>query len=214
MFYTPLAVDDYNRANNADIGSVWDVNPGGPSAMSIVSNHIEPSVLGLDCVESYNGVTFPDNQYVQAKLTVTGGTVSDQGIGVGLRMSNAAYTMYFGDVCRVAANNLVIGRVNAGAFTVLKSMTRAWVDGDTMRLAIIGLHLVMFINGVEIMGFTDSGGSVINSGRAGVFYSSTVTAATLDDWEAGRVEVLKRRVLKPRPFAPAAYLKSWKRSGF
>ena len=180
---TTLATDNFNRADNADLGTAWDPMTGEGS-WSIVSNHAEPTSLLSDSSESNNSVTWPDDQYSQAKITTSGGSSGGgEGTGVAVRMSAVARTYYRAVVNAAATNNIEVGKVVAGTFTSLGFRSATWVSGDVLKMQIVGTTIKIFQNGTQLgADITDSS---IASGRAGISYSSQAVTGSLEDWEGG-----------------------------
>ena len=186
MGLTALASDDFNRADNVDLGTSWDVTPGGDSRFGIGGNAAVPSNFSVDCSESNNSIAWPSNQYAQAKVTVTGTDGVSSGIGIALRMSTSAMTYYRFVVDKAASNNVAIDKFIAGTFTTLARFTSAWTDGDVLQARAIGDRLEVYRNGTLLGSVGDNS---ILTGRAGIAYSSNETSASLDDWEGGLVEI-------------------------
>lgn len=179
-----LASDNFNRANNGDLGTAWDVMTS-EMALTVSSNTAVPNVMGNDCTETNNSVTWPDNQYSQAVVTVTGGTSGGgEGAGVCVRGSASARTYYRIIANAAATNNVEIAKFSGG-YTQLAVITSSWSGANTMKAEISGsapATITVYKNGSSIGSTTDSS---IASGRAGATYSATVTTAVLDDWEGG-----------------------------
>ena len=180
---TPLASDTFDRANNADLGTSWDVVTG-ESSFQITSNTAEPSLFNSDCSESNNSVSWPNDQYSQAKVTVVG-TTADAGDGVLVRADTGARTFHRAVVNKAGSDNIEIAKFVAGTYTKLANRTQAWTDTDVLRLEAIGTTLKVYRNGTQ-MG-ADISDSAISSGRPGVNQSGPVTSGFLDDWEGGSI---------------------------
>ena len=61
-----LVLDDFNRADNADLGASWTAITG-EGVFEIVSNAIAPTSLSSDSGEKITaGLRWPDDQYAQA----------------------------------------------------------------------------------------------------------------------------------------------------
>jgi hypothetical protein len=178
-----LATDNFNRAD-ADVGANWASPANG---WLIVSNVAVPETLGSDCIAAYDaGITWPADQYSQAKVTVTGTAGSP---GVVVRTTAATDTLYWAVVNHGASNNVEVGRKVSGAYTFIASRTTTWVDGDVLRLEVSGTGaariLKVFKNGTQLgANIADASGG-IDSGKPGIGYSSSATAASVDDWEGG-----------------------------
>lgn len=179
-----LASDDFNRADNADVGANWDQITGETQAMKIVSNTVQPTNASNDSGERYNAVTVPDDQWGQAAMTpVAGGETTDEGIGIALRVAAGANTYYTAVVHKAATNNVGVYKKVAGVYTHLATFTTAWADGDVLLFTAVGSQLRVYQNGVQIgVRVIDTS---ITSGAVGIKYSSSITGASLDNWSAG-----------------------------
>jgi hypothetical protein len=179
-----LATDAFTRANNADLGTAWDVSTG-QGAFAISGNTAISNFVG-DAGESYNAITWPDDQYVQAAVTVTGGTTPGGGAGLGVqaRAATGAWTAYRLVVSTAVTNNIELAKFVAAGYTLLGQRTQAWTAGDTLRLEAQGTTLRVLRNGVQLGAtFTDSG---IASGRGGIVLSfGDSVAGSLDNFEGG-----------------------------
>jgi len=179
-----LATDNFNRANANPIGSPW-TTASGESAMQIVSNACTPSSTAADCGAYHSTITWPNDQYSKAKLSVSGTAGSQAGAVLKVRQASGARTCYQLEVDHAATLNVCISKVVAGAFTSLTGfpVTQAWTDGDTWEIRAVGTTLKVFRNGVQV-GPTATD-NAIASGSAGIGYSSVETSCTIDDWEGG-----------------------------
>lgn len=186
MTMTAIVADDFNRANNEDIGAVWfSRNVADDVKFQLTSNAIDPDDLSRDCREMYDAIAWPNDQYFQAKLTATGTVGGGQGIGFSLRGSNSAKTYYRLATDHAASDNVEVSKFVAGAYTPLGTRTQAWSNGDTFKLEVENTTLRAYYNGTQ-MG-ADFSDAAISSGFPGPCYSSTITAASMDDMEAGGV---------------------------
>ena len=179
-----IATDDFNRANETPMAGNWTQIEA--HEWNLTSNVATPAFVSLDTASYWNATTFPNDQYSQAKITVTGTGGGGAGLGLGVRMSgtvgNATYYRLVID--HASSNNIELSRIVGGAFTQLWLRTQAFTNGDTLRLEVSGSTLTAKLNGTAI-GTTYTDASPIASGRAGIAFSSSETAATLDDWEGG-----------------------------
>lgn len=182
-----LATDDFNRANNADLGANWTVNTG-ESAWKIVSNSAEPTTPSGagDHSERYTGITWPNNQYVQAKVVAANGgsDSNDEGVGISLRCASGARTYYRVIICDGSStNNVGISKQIAGSYTNLGFRSQTFAANGVLYAEIVGTTLQVKWNGTNLgASFTDSS---IASGSPGVSLSSNLFTAILDDWEGG-----------------------------
>jgi hypothetical protein len=186
---TALALDDFNRADAANLGANWTVVTS-ESATAIVSNKAsahDPQTA--DCSDYYNAVTWPNDQYSQAQVTATAGFTNEDGPAMMVRASAAAKTYYRVVLCHNGSNNLAIAKKVAGTYTLLGSRTTAFTDGDTLYFEAQGTNLLAKLNG-SALGVA-IGDSSIASGNAGLSYSfesstgGATTGCTYDNWEGG-----------------------------
>jgi hypothetical protein len=174
-----LATDNFNRADSTDLGTTWDVVPG-TSNCQIVSNAVRASATNVDCDESYNGVTWPDDQYSQVTLAAVN---SGGSAGPGVRASTTASTFY---TVEATTNSIALWKAVNGSWTQIGSFSGTVSAGDIIRLEAQGTTLRVRQNGTQRISVTDSS---ISSGRAEIhiFLSSgtPLNAVILDDWEGG-----------------------------
>ena len=179
---TVLATDDFNRANANPIGTGWTTQTSN-QAMQIVSNQATPNAVGSDAGAWKTG-TFPNDQWVQARLFCVGTGTGGNGICLTLRNASGADTCY-----RLAANhqattqNLQLGKFVAHSFTSIWQRLQSWTDGDLFRLEARGTTLRVFINGVQVG--ADATDSSVTAGNPGIGYSSVCTSGAVDNWSAG-----------------------------
>jgi hypothetical protein len=195
-----LAFDTFNRANENPLsgGGVWSTVTSLGN-MQVISN-VCSSQFDTDCGSRYSGIAWPDDQYSKAKLVADGTLGGGRGACLLVRVAAAAQTFYRLAVDHAASSNVELARFNAGAHTELATFTQAWSDGATWELRIIGAKLTVLLNGAVVQALTD--GSPLASGSPGVGYSSTITSASLDDWEGGVPEVarIRQRVRLPEQY--------------
>lgn len=177
-----LASDNFNRANANPIGSPW-TTASGEAAMQIVSNSAT-FVTNTDSGCYHSTIVWPNDQYSQAKLTISGTLGTQQGAVLKVRQAPAARTSYQLEVDHAATNNVFLDRIVAGVFTTLTGfpLTVAWTDGDTWELRALGTTISVYRNGVLVGSATDGN---ITSGSPGFGYSSTETSVSIDDWAGG-----------------------------
>lgn len=179
-----LAIDTFDRANNADLGTAWDV-VSGEAAFQILSNAAAPSSPGSDCGESYNGITWPADQYSQGPITTIGGGPGT-GIGFLVRASTVART-YYRAIIEESGGNWELARFAAGIFASLATGTTTYVAGAILRIDAQGaapVTLRVIYNGVTLTTQTDSV-SPIATGRAGINASGGFTSGSIASWEGG-----------------------------
>ena len=179
-----IASDDFNRTDANPIGGNW-TTVTAEGAMQIVSNAATPASTSNDSAAYWNADTFADDQWSECDATVTG---SNGGTGPGpmVRAATGAETFYR-VTCDHSATGIGLDRFVAGGFTNLWTRAATFVNGDRVRLRVVGSTLAVFINGVQV-GADHVDGSPIASGQPGIAFSSGgVSAATLDNWAAGEV---------------------------
>lgn len=181
-----LASDNFNRANNVDLGASWDVVTG-EGQWNIATNTAIPNAPSSDAAESYNGVTWPDNQYSQCACTVTG-TNAGTGPGPAVRIAVGAQTYFGAIVCKAASNNVEVRKFSAGSFSSVGTRTATWTDTDVLRIEITGaspnIVIKVFQNGSQL-GADFTGISGADTGRAGLNHSSITTSSSVDNWSGG-----------------------------
>jgi hypothetical protein len=179
-----LATDDFTRADENPLATGW-TDGGQSNVLKLVSNHVEPVNLAQDGMAFYSSIAWPLAQASEAKVTVTGTAGGGAGIGPAVRCS-AGNTCYRLVLDHAASNNCAIQRFVAAVFTSLVTFTQAFTDGDAWTLAMVDATLYVYYKGLLVKTFLDT--TPINTGSAGLSYSSTETAAQLDDWRGYRVD--------------------------
>lgn len=171
-----LATDNFDRANNADLGANWDVLPSATACQVSSNNCLFP---GDPAGESYNAVTWPNDQYSQVKITVFGGN----GPGAACRMSTSFLTCYVAYGSGAAFNNrFELYKIVSGVFTLLGSGGTP-ATNDVVRCEAQGTTIRCLQNGVQRVSVTDTS---IASGRAGVIgFDGGGTDPQADDWQGG-----------------------------
>jgi hypothetical protein len=171
-----LASDNFNRANNADVGANWTPVTGFSSAQ-IVGNRVQASATGVDVAERYSGISWPNDQYSQC---VAATVESGSNVGPCVRLSAAAMTGYVTS-CESAQSTLY--RVNAGDFNAIGTGAGI-VAGDVLRLEAQGDQITLFVNAVTRIGPITN--SDIASGSAGIgLFVDTLANGEIDDWQGG-----------------------------
>jgi hypothetical protein len=179
-----LASDNFDRANANPIGAPW-TTASGLSAMQIAGNVCTPSSLAADCGADYTGVTWPADHYSKAKLSVTGTSGGGSGACLSVRSASGARTLYRLEVDHAATNNVAVEKYVTGTPSALIGpLTLAWTDGDTWELRAQGTTISVYRNGVLVGSATDSSSPLL-TGNPGIGYSSSETAASINDWEGG-----------------------------
>lgn len=177
--------DDFNRANNADLGADWTVQFGAVNCQ-IVGNRVRAGATGSARVEQ-NSFALTNDQWAQ----VTFPTLNAVAITAGVIVRAAAagtQTYYAGHVTKIgAATTTVIQRTVSTLSPVesdlITNTALTWAANDVLRLEAIGENIIMRQNGAVVLSANDS---FIASGKAGIFiFASVLTDVELDDFRAG-----------------------------
>ena len=180
-----MSTDDFNRANSADLGSVWTVVHG--TGFDIVSNTAVTKNV-LEDQSEYHSDTRSNDQYSEITFGVSGNAGVGSGVGPTCRSSTSAVTFY-----RLVGSQsgYQLNRAVTGSFTSLTSGAgTTFVSGDVLRLEVrtngANCDWILKKNGSQFANGTDT--SPIASGRAGIGYSST-DASTITAWAADDLDV-------------------------
>jgi hypothetical protein len=179
-----LASDNFNRADSLDLGANWTINFGEVSAQ-IVSNQVEPRIVGGAGREQYSAISWPNNQYSEWQIVaLAAGGVGQFGLTV--RCSAVAQTFYELIVPNPAGSSgtITIRKLVSGVLTNLNTVAATPQIGDVWRLQVIGTAITALQNGVSVLSMTDGS---ISSGRPGitVFSSASITNTIADNWAGG-----------------------------
>lgn len=170
--------DNFNRADNADLGAEWTA-VSGTGQFKIESNSAKSSQPAANRDE-YHSLLVGNDQQAKAKVTVSG--VTDQtGIGVGVRIQISNFNLYMAVVNKASSNNVTVAKVVASVYTLIGQRTTTWVDGDELTFSITGTTLRVYQNGTQLG--ADMTDSEFSSGRVGVTSRPVFTSGALDDWE-------------------------------
>lgn len=175
-----LWLDNFNRANDNDIADgVNYETANGP--MDLVSNQIVSGSLGSDAaVRVLGGITWPADQYVQARLVSPQADGVGSGHGVIARSSNAAGNTFYRLVGNASGFELV--RFPAGT-SIASGAGTTFANGDIIGMQWKGTAYTLTKNGATFASGTDAN---IASGNPGLGHSSTSSGASaIDDLEAG-----------------------------
>ena len=184
--FTAVASSAFTGSENPlSEGSVWTAGTG-VSTMKKLTDIAVPTSNASDCGAIYTGSSFNASQYSRAKLTADGTTGGGRGVALHVLYATGANTTYRFIMDHAASNNARIERVVAGVYTTKVDWTQSWSDGDTFTFAVENEVLYVYNGSLTlIQSVSDVGGGVPTTGKPGVGYSSTITSASLDDWEGG-----------------------------
>jgi len=127
--------DDFNRANNTDLGANWDAGYGAHNPFQIVSNRIRAQAVAQESMESQNVTSA---QWVSVDVpTLTGAVITGVRIKVCLFAPPTETFYWMQATINTPPTTTVISRVTAGAETVLASETATtWASGNSMGFSI------------------------------------------------------------------------------
>jgi len=174
-----LATDDFNRANNANLGANWVVNTGN---WGITSNAAQASTD--DSHASYDGgIIWPNNQWSQATLKATVGPDEHSGTAVTARSQgsgvNSGYELWVG------SGGVGIVVVSGGSYTYISTSTlTGFAANDVLYLEAQSTTLLAKKNGATISALTVTD-STFASGKPGIAGGQSGTPFSVDDWSGG-----------------------------
>lgn len=186
-FPSVSVIDDFNRANNADLGSNW-TNPvdNNDCALQIVSNTARVTSTSTDCSEYWNvGNLGPDVEAYATITTKAGGLFylycrlqSEGTSGVD------GYLAYASD----AADLIRLYRLDNNVLTQLATAAQLWADGDALGISCVGTTIQVWRKATGggswtlIHSQTDS--TYQAAGKVGLFMR-TGAGGAVDDFAAG-----------------------------
>ena len=172
--------DNFNRANeNLDASANWTTPTGSPTIFTLVSNKVHGTSGGGGislCMVATATENFGNDQKAECVISAIGSgdfgspavRLDDAGDGYGIRADGGNFS------------SRRIVRLDAGVATVIGGVNFVPVNGDTLRIDVIGTTIKAYINDSEIDSVTDSTHSV---GQPGMFYSRENNNSTrLDDF--------------------------------
>lgn len=190
MNFTELATANFTGTDLAELGASWDSGYSNGVAFRILTNRAQPNTFNSVAYESYNGITWPNNQYSEIDIVSTWG--GENIAGVMLRAANPStdtfYVTYVYAFTSGTDTGMEIAKSIANSYTTLANDTAsAWVAGDRIKGAVLETGLYLFKNGSEILAASDSD---ISSGRGGMYalYFGAGGNVFLDNWAGGEVE--------------------------
>ena len=166
-------------ANGADIGSDFTAGYTAYDACALVSGTVRSINVNTACLESYNGVATPNDQWVQASVPTLEGAVATN-MDLWCRLANAPTIT--GYAARVAINStaFTIYEVTADTYVALDTAaTPAHANGDRYRFECEGTALRLYrIRGTVETLLVDAADGTISAGKTGVSLK-VATAGTL-----------------------------------
>jgi hypothetical protein len=178
-----LATDNFNRAAEDPLAGNWSTQTNLlPFRLNNPENDVTPDISS-DSGANYNAITWPNDQYAQIEVTLTGTNGNGAGFGPAVRMAAAAET-FLSMVCdHAASNNVTLTRAQAGSYDAPGARTQSFTNGAVAYLEIQGKAALLKLGGTSLTPAITATG--IASGRAGMRYSSSETDARGDNFEGG-----------------------------
>lgn len=187
--FTVLATDNFNRSDSTDLGSNWDAGYTGYDNCIVDQLFCTAEAANTTAMETYNAITWPDNQYVEFQLV----TWMNENLAYAVlrAASPATATFYYIGTSEFGGATFTneIGKVIAGSSTTLADESvSAWSTNDVVKGAVLNSDLYLYQDGVQVLTATDS---AIASGRGGVqllyFLGGAGGDVNIDNWSGGEV---------------------------
>ena len=170
--------DNFNRSDeDLDASANWTTPSGSPTIFKVLSNKIHGDSGGVSlCMVATATENFGNDQKAECVISAVGTgdlcspavRLDDAGDGYAIRADGGNF------------NTRRIVKLDAGVATVIGGVNFVPVNGDTLRIDVIGTTIKAYINDSEIDSVTDSTHTV---GQPGVFYTrDNVNATRLDDF--------------------------------
>jgi hypothetical protein len=173
---TALATDNFNRANEAPIGSPWATTSLG-AGISLVSNAVIAATPSTNHLSRYDGgISWPADHYSQAVITNVGTNTGGPAVRV---QANGDNYQIVND-----SGTIRLFRVISGGFVSLEDTAVTVANGDVIRVVASGTTISILKNGVTAASQTDAN---ISGGMPGIYLYDAVS--TWDDWEGGDLNV-------------------------
>ena len=171
-----LGRDDFNRADNADLGASWDVYN---NSLSLVSNKIRVSAtFSVDCNEAISTV-LPANQWAQISVSTWPVNADVRYCWVMLRgVTPTTQTYYQYTIARNDGSftSQLSKKISGVETSISSENSTSWAAGDVLRGSVYDSTLRLYRNGTQLLSGTDS--AITSSLRAGCgAYVGVVTPA-------------------------------------
>jgi hypothetical protein len=183
---TPLATDNFTRADANPIGGSWTTITGS-NAMQIVSDLAEGSVLNNYSTAYWNAIIWPADQWSEITIDNIDGLSYAMSL---VRVSNSAvswygFTLGSGTIGVGGSFLTLIGAVS-GALTTLAPQYGPFTAnvGDVVRLSAIGNLITVYINGIQVLQAIDTS-IVSGSAGMGAYVRSVLSNVKLSKWSGG-----------------------------
>ena len=166
--------DDFNRANNTDLGANW-VEVSGD--WSIVSNQLSPGAAGGTIILRAAGAMASNDNYAQVTIAAT--TAASHGVWC---RGNSNISQ--GYLWRNDGSSWNLFSVVGGSFTSIGSYAAAAAPGDVAKVQAVGSTITAYVNGVQRVSVTDTN---VTTGTSVGLRSESTNAIRFDDFAAGDV---------------------------
>lgn len=175
-----VAVDLFDRANSADLGTDWSgAYGGGFGSLQIVGQAVRAAATGgTDNLERHTPTTVRADQWVEVAIK----TVSGTGGRLGGWLRATAPPTVTGYALGVTATDATIYKYVAGAPTTLGSVTGPWGAGDRAWFEAEGHRLRVRKAGVVLLEVADTSSPIL-SGGVGLSVWVPAAGATLAEYE-------------------------------
>lgn len=191
-----LATDNFNRADNADLGTAWDGDyyvTGATAPLRILNNKLSGSVATTkEGNETYNAVTLPSDHWGQVTLATWAADANKRYAWVNVRAGAPQVPSYY--QCQAVRNDasgytVIIERENGnGVYTNLETGSGVvWAAGDTLTCEAIGLSptiINLYRNGTLALSASDNNSLTGLRTGAGI-WTASLAAVELDDFLTG-----------------------------
>lgn len=191
-----LLTDNFNRADNTDLGAAWDGDyyiTGATAPLQIVGNKVRAGVASTkESNETYNAVTLPLDQWAQVTLSTWAADGTQRYGWVNLRAAAPQTPSYY--QCQAARNDsggyttLIEREDGLGVYSYLaQDSSVTWAAGDILRCEAIGVNptiISVYRNGTLITSVSDNA-SLTNVRIGAGIWTANLTAVELDDFAGG-----------------------------
>lgn len=184
MAYTPVATDDFNRADGA-LGANWTTAYNG--GYLILSNEARSNGSSNDACSLYTGASFNDDQYAEA--TVAQAPLTHYyALGVATRGNLSGVWRNYLYIGLRDNNERYLARCSNGSATALQHYTGSGINiADVMHLDAEGTLHSPFLNGSADTSLGTSTDATYASGVPGLHCYNGGTGATMDNWVGGNI---------------------------
>lgn len=187
--------DDFNRADNTDLGANWDAGYTALTNLQIVGNEVRTGTVNTDAWETVNAFSPVSGQFAQATIVTAGNGVNSLASIILRGTAPATITGYeFRASFNAAAAKSSVRRWVGGVSTTLEIVNTGtnWADGDVLRAEISFSDRLLMKRGSTIVVSLSDPGGIVAPGRVGAkIFVPTGGAAgdvELDNFSAGDLE--------------------------